>query len=130
MLGRGVNVKAQLFIKKHVLYIRFSGELDSSVANGLRIKVTELIENYKIKYLVLNCEKLTFMDSSGIGFIIGRYNQLQDIGGAIFMTNLNELLRKIVKISGVYKLVCVKSNEDEVNELLEVYNGKIHENAI
>ena len=123
-------MKAQLFIRKHVLYVRLDGELDSSVAYGLRGKISELIENYNVKYLVLNCEKLTFMDSSGVGFIIGRYNQLREVKGEIFMTNLNELIKKIVRLSGVYKIVSVKNDEEEVNDLLEVYNGKVHESAV
>ena len=123
-------MKAQLFIRKQTLYVRIDGELDSSVTDGLRIKISELIDNYKIKYLILNCEKLTFMDSSGIGFIIGRYNQLRSCGGKIFLTNLNELLGKIVRLSGVYKLVSVKNDEDEVNNMLEVDNGKVYENRV
>ena len=67
------------------------------------------------------------MDSSGIGFIIGRYNQLRSCGGKIFLTNLNELLGKIVRLSGVYKLVSVKNDEDEVNNMLEEDNGKVYE---
>lgn len=123
-------MKAQLFIRKRILYIRFDGELDSSVTNGLRVKICELIENYKIKYLILNCKNLTFMDSSGIGFIIGRYNELKEVEGMIYMTNLNELLKKIVKLSGLYKLVRIEEDEEDVNRELEVYNGQIHESAI
>ena len=123
-------MKVQLFIRKLTLYVRFTGELDSNVANNMRVKISELIDNYNIKYLVLNCEKLTFMDSSGIGFIIGRFNQIKSKGGIVFLTNLNELIQRIVRLSGVYKIVNIKQDEEDVDRYLEGYYGKIHESAI
>ena len=123
-------MKAQIFIRKQVLYVRFSGELDSSVANGLRVKISELIENYNVKYLVLNCAGLTFMDSSGIGFIIGRYNQLKEKNGMIIMCELDDLVKRIVKLSGINRIVNIKSTEEEVNQFLEGEYEKIHKNAV
>lgn len=123
-------MKAQIFIRKQILYVRFSGELDSSVANGLRVKISELIENYNVKYLVLNCAGLTFMDSSGIGFIIGRYNQLKEKNGMIIMCELDDLVKRIVKLSGINRIVNIKNTEEEVNQFLEGEYEKIHKNAV
>ena len=123
-------MKAQVFIRKHILYVRLKGELDSSVANSLRIKISELIENYNIIYLVLNCNELTFMDSSGIGFIIGRFNQLREKNGKIFMCDLKDTIKRIVKLSGIGRIVSIKETEEDVNRYLEVNYEKIHENAI
>ena len=63
-------LKAQFFIRKTILFIRFSGELDQKSVEKMRIRVTELISNYKIEYLIINCRELNFMDSTGIGFIL------------------------------------------------------------
>ena len=123
-------MKAQIFIRKQVLYVRFSGELDSSVANGLRVKISELIENYNIKYLVLNCAGLTFMDSSGIGFIIGRYNQLKEKNGVIIMCDLDDLIKRIVKLSGIGRIVLIKETEEDVNKYLEVEYEKVRKSAV
>lgn len=123
-------MKAQIFIRKHILYVRLNGELDSSVANSLRIKISELIDNYNIRFLVLNCEKLSFMDSSGIGFIIGRFNQLKDKSGKIFMCNLDDVIKRIVKLSGISRIVSIKETEEDVNSYLEVNYDKIHESAV
>ena len=70
-------LSAQVVIKKYVLYVRLDGELDQYTVEGLRTRIVELMEKYQIKYLVINCEQLRFMDSSGVGFIIGRYNRLK-----------------------------------------------------
>ena len=48
-------LKAQFFIRKTILFIRFSGELDQKSVEKMRIRVTELISNYRIEYLIINC---------------------------------------------------------------------------
>lgn len=123
-------LKAQLFIRKDVLYSRLNGELDQRSIESLKVKISELIINYRIKHLVLNCKDLLFMDSSGIGFIIGRYNQLKENGGKVFLCDLNELVEKIVRISGVSRIVVVKPSERDVEVLLEGTNEKVCRNAI
>ena len=55
-------MKVQLFIRKFTLYVRFSGELDSNVANNMRVKISELIENYNIKYHSLQNENMHMSD--------------------------------------------------------------------
>ena len=67
----------QMAIRKNRLFIRLSGELDQSVTENLKIRVSEIIDKYMIKHLIINFEKVAFMDSSGIGFIIGRFSQIR-----------------------------------------------------
>ncbi len=55
-------LNAQMFIRRYVLYVRLDGELDQHTVENLRIKVCELIDKYRIRFLVLNFEKLEFMD--------------------------------------------------------------------
>ncbi|CCY08011.1 MAG: anti-sigma factor antagonist [Coprobacillus sp.] len=119
-------LKAQFFIRKTVLYVRFSGELDQRSIEKVRVRVSELITNYKIEYLVINCRELTFMDSSGIGFIIGRYNQLKLIDGKIFICEMNDLITRIVNISGLSRIVNLTKTEEEANYLVEGMYEKIH----
>lgn len=119
-------LKAQFFIRKTVLYVRFSGELDQRSIEKVRVRVSELITNYEIEYLVINCRELTFMDSSGIGFIIGRYNQLKLIDGKIFICEMNDLITRIVNISGLSRIVNLTKTEEEANYLVEGMYEKIH----
>ena len=119
-------LKAQFFIRKTVLYVRFSGELDQRSIEKVRVRVSELITNYEIEYLVINCRELTFMDSSGIGFIIGRYNQLKLIDGKIFICEMNDLITRIVNISGLSRIVNLTKTEEEANYLVECMYEKIH----
>lgn len=113
-------LNVQMFIKKDVLFNRLEGELDQGSVEDFRIKVIELIDKYHIKYLVLNFKKLTFMDSSGIGFIIGRFNTLRQKDGKVILCDMNEQIERIVYLSGLNKICMIKQNEYEVNEYLGV----------
>lgn len=109
-----------MLIKKNVLYVRLDGELDQHTVENLRLRVTELIEKYCIKHLVLNFYKLNFMDSSGVGFIIGRCNRLKRVQGKVVLCSLNEHIYRLVMLSGLNKICLIKKNEEEVNEYLGV----------
>ena len=63
--------------RRNTLYIRLNGELDQASSTGLKVRVSEIVNKYYIRNIILNCQKLNFMDSSGIGFIIGRYSQIR-----------------------------------------------------
>ena len=113
-------LNTEVFIKRNILYIRFDGELDQKNVEGLRFKIIELIEKYHIKYLVFNFEKLKFMDSSGIGFIIGRYNYLKKVNGSVILCSMNDQIRRLVMLSGLARICQLRKNEDEVNKILGV----------
>lgn len=115
-----MTLNVQMFIKKYVLYCRLDGELDQNSVENLRIRVSELIEKYSIQYLVLNLKMLKFMDSSGVGFIIGRYNRLKQDRGQVILCSLNENIRRLVYLSGLNKICTIKQSEEEVNIYLGV----------
>ena len=97
-------LNVQMLIKKNILYVRLDGELDQHTVDNLRVRVTELIDKYRIRYLVLNFNKLNFMDSSGVGFIIGRYNVLKRERGKLFWCSLNENIKRLIHLSGLHNM--------------------------
>lgn len=113
-------LNTEIFIKRNILYIRFDGELDQKNVEGLRFKLIELIEKYHIKHLVFNFRKLLFMDSSGIGFIIGRYNYIKKLGGSIVLCSMNEPIRRLVMLSGLARICMIKKDEEEASDYLGV----------
>ncbi len=112
-MGLGVN----LLIRGKTLFIRLKGELDQKSSDDLRFKLNELIIKYHLKNLVFNMQNLEFMDSSGIGIIIGRYNQIKENGGKIYLCELNDQIRKIINLSGLTRICTIK--ESEANLKLE-----------
>ena len=108
----GLNVG--VYVKKDILILRLKGELDDISVSDLRMRIANYIDNYKIKHLVLNLGELTFLDSSGIGFIIGRYHQLRKRNGDITISNVNSKIDRVIYISGLAKICKIRENEEAV----------------
>lgn len=108
----GLNVG--VYVKKDILILRLKGELDDISVSDLRMRITNYIDSYKIKHLVLNLGELTFLDSSGIGFIIGRYHQLRKRNGDITISNINSKIDRVIYISGLAKICKIRDNEEAV----------------
>ena len=60
------------------------------------------------------------MDSSGIGFIIGRYNYLKKVNGSIVLCNMNDQIRRLVMLSGLARICELRKDEDDANKFLGV----------
>lgn len=87
------------------LTVRLSGELDHDAANQMRGEIDELLTDGGIRNLVLDLKELRFMDSSGVGFVIGRCKKLARRGGAVRVTNADARMRRIFEMSGLYEIV-------------------------
>ncbi len=97
-------LKSKIKINKNTLVLKLEGEFDQHYTADLRTNVTELLSSYSLNILAIDMSKCTFIDSSAIGFIIGRYNYLKSIGGKIILYNLNPMIEKLIMLSGVYKI--------------------------
>jgi len=106
-----VSLTIELEIKQEVLCIRLAGELDHHAAEQLRNKVTEAIEKHQIIHLVLNLEKLTFMDSSGLGVILGRYKQIKLKHGEMVVCAISPPVKRLFEMSGLFKIISLESSE-------------------
>lgn len=92
-------------VRGDTLTVYLEGELDQCSAVGVRKELDELIGSTRAKHLVLDLEKLSFMDSSGIGVVIGRYNQMARRGGSVAVRRMSGRINRIFDISGVYQIV-------------------------
>ena len=81
------------------------GELDHHGAKGLLQSLEREIERTLPMVLVLDLSGVTFMDSSGIGMIMGRYKNIRFAGGTVLAVRVNERIRRILTLSGVYKYI-------------------------
>ena len=88
-----------------VLTVYLSGELDHSNAASIRTEMDELIEQTNCRKLIFDLSGLDFMDSSGIGLVIGRYKLMAKRGGSVAVTGSGRHIDRIFKMSGIYQLV-------------------------
>ncbi len=99
--------------------VKLEGELDHHVAKSLREKIDNYINIYMPKKVILDFKDLDFMDSSGIGFIMGRYKLLSEIKSKLYIINMSEDFKKVMKLAGLEKLninLEKGSEEDENNQ--------------
>ncbi len=87
------------------LVVKPEGELDHHSAKDVREMIDREIELRKIKNLVLDFNKVSFMDSSGIGVIAGRYKIINSLGGKTMVIRANQQVDKILEISGLKKIL-------------------------
>ena len=87
------------------LVISMNAELDHHLADEMRDVIDTIIEERGVRHLIFDFSKISFMDSSGIGVIMGRYKLIKTRGGNITVTNINNAVDRIFTISGLYKLV-------------------------
>ena len=81
-----------------------SGEIDHHSAKSLREEIDLATERAKPKRLSLDFSEVSFMDSSGIGLITGRYKLMQAMQGELHIANISPPMRKVMKLSGIDKL--------------------------
>ena len=91
--------------KKNTLTIRLSGELDHSAAKDIRRELDDLIVQSDARKLVFDLKGLDFMDSSGIGLVIGRYKLMKRRGGSVAVSGADARIDQIFKMAGLYQLV-------------------------
>lgn len=109
-----MSLNVGVYVKKDILILRLKGELDDVSVTDLRLRIAHYIDDYQIKHLVLNLKDLSFLDSSGIGFVIGRYHQLRKKNGDIIISNINSKIERIIYISGLAKICKIRENEEAV----------------
>ena len=85
--------------------LRLTGELDHSEAQRLRDELDAMIDETGAKRLLLDLSALDFMDSSGIGFIIGRYKRMKRRGGSVEVIGSNPRVDRIFGMAGLDQLV-------------------------
>ena len=95
----------RVWVKDAVMTIRLPEEVDHFVADRLREEAGEILVERNVREVVFDFRKTVFMDSSGIGMIMGRYRQIYMLGGEICAAHANERVKKILTMSGVTKIM-------------------------
>ena len=88
-----------------VLRVAIVGEINHHNAVFVRQRIDEKIQELNSKNLVLDLAEVSFMDSSGLGLIMGRYQRMQELGGTLTVANPSADHKKLFKLAGLNKLV-------------------------
>ena len=100
-------MESKFYEEKKLLVFKINDEIDDCSVQKIRRKADYEIERYMPKKVVFDFNNVTFMDSAGIGLIIGRYKFTNMLGGKLEVANLTQSVRKIFEMSGILKLIPV-----------------------
>lgn len=106
-----MNVKH--FIEDKILLFEFTEELDHHEAEKIRKRADYEIQRFMPKKVILDFKKVSFMDSAGIGIVIGRYKSANCYGGILELINVKPKIKKIFEMAGVLKIVSIIENVQE-----------------
>ncbi len=100
-------------VQENCLTIFLPGELDHHSAEDIRQNADLLINQHQIKCVIFDFENTDFMDSSGIGVLMGRYRLICLMGGSVFAVNVSPRMKKILTMSGATRIIQIYEEEKE-----------------
>ena len=98
------------------LMVRMPEEIDHHKSSYISENADRFIVQEKVDHVVFDFENTKFMDSSGIGLIMGRYKNIRFTGGKVTAIRANEQIRRILTLSGMHKVIEIYEGEPEVLE--------------
>ena len=106
------------------LVVRLPQEVDHHKTEAIRIQVDQMIRKEPVTEVEFDFSRTMFMDSAGIGMIMGRYKLMQSLGGKVTAIHVNQRVRRILLLSGIYKIVGIY--EDTPQTTGAMYGGNRH----
>lgn len=111
----GVSVET----KGEFMFVSLTGELDQSTTQQVKIRLMTTLAAHDVRHIVFNLKNLSFMDSSGIGIILGRYNQVKAMGGKVFVLGMNPTVNKVFHMAGLSQIITIIDDEKQITHLFE-----------
>lgn len=106
------GAKCSIEYDEGILIIKISGDIDHHSAKPLREEIDTDLYLYRASTVILDLAGVEFMDSSGLGLILGRYTKINDLGGRLIIANPDDSVAKILALAGTDKLITIKKAEE------------------
>jgi len=99
-----MDIRAE--IRGRTILARLTGEIDLAITDRLRSTLENMLDsNEEIKNIVLNLSGVTYIDSSGLGVLLGRYKRISRQGGKMFIVGAVPQVKKILEMSGLFNIM-------------------------
>lgn len=106
-----MSLHIQVKHDRDILIVRLRGELDHHASEQVRRSIEDELARGGFSHLVLNLADLEFMDSSGLGVILGRYKKVTQLGGKMMLCAIRPSVHRLMEMSGLFKIL--PTHEDE-----------------
>lgn len=107
----GMSLQIEIEHHRKALIVRLKGELDHHTAETVKIRMEEAMMRADSSHIILSMKDLIFMDSSGLGVILGRYKQITSKGGRMVVCDVNPAVYRLFEMSGLFKILSIEENE-------------------
>jgi stage II sporulation protein AA (anti-sigma F factor antagonist) len=101
--------------KGDTLVVRVGGEIDHHSAVAVRVGIDEKIASERPTRVLLELSRVDFMDSSGLGLIMGRYALVQKYGGSFAVLDPSVAVLKIIRLAGLERMITILKTKDKKN---------------
>ena len=98
----------QINASDELVTVYLTGEIDHHSAREIREEIDRSLESNQPKLLVMDFKNVGFMDSSGIGLVMGRYKLMQTMDGTVKVVNTPNHIKKVMKLAGLDKLAALE----------------------
>ena len=112
-------MEVRLMGEKKALLVKVTGELDHHVAEKIRQEVDDKLRSTNAENIIFDFSGLDFMDSSGIGVIMGRYKNVRTLGGRVIAFGMNASILRIIEMSGMDKIIKLTPSLEKAVRLLD-----------
>lgn len=106
-------VNIEFMMDENTLIVQLRGEIDHHTCVEIRERVDREYQKRRAKNILFDFSAIAFMDSSGIGLLMGRYRNVAICGGNIGVYNVTTKVDKILSLSGIYKLMKQYDTKDQ-----------------
>jgi stage II sporulation protein AA (anti-sigma F factor antagonist) len=96
----------------YILKVKIHGDIDHHTVKGVREQIDSAILSHRPRFVILNLSCVEFMDSSGLGLILGRYNCAQNIGAKLILYKPTRRINKILAMAGIERIIEIKGDDD------------------
>lgn len=97
-------MSVRVYLADEILTAHLIGEIDHHSARGIREEIDEAAGRARPAQLILDFRDVTFMDSSGIGLVMGRYALMRELGGELMVENMPGHIQKVMRLAGLEKI--------------------------
>lgn len=105
-------METKFYKKDKVLVFKITEEIDDNSVQKIRRRADYEIERYMPRKVIFDFNSVTFMDSAGIGLIIGRYRIANMLGGTVEIANVTDSIKKVLELSGLLKIIKITELEE------------------
>ena len=111
-------METRYYKQDKLLIFKINEEIDECSVKEIRRKADYEIERFMPREVIFDFDRVTFMDSAGIGMVIGRYKETNMLGGKMSIANLTDSVRKIFAMSGVLKIIPEIDLEEKMKKII------------